>query len=85
MPRSSPPHFVSAYRNHVRSLLRSHPVSEAMSLAVGGGKFEDIGNLCKGLAVQCGLREGMDVVDIGCGSGRLAYAIREMNIGHLEQ
>jgi 2-polyprenyl-3-methyl-5-hydroxy-6-metoxy-1,4-benzoquinol methylase len=33
--------------------------------------------------VQCGLRDSMSFVDVGCGSGRLAYALRDMKISYL--
>lgn len=77
---SSHPHYVVGYRKLVAELLASAPKAEAMSLAVGGGSFEGIGMLCRDLLLHFGLQENMSLVDVGCGSGRLAYALREMNL-----
>jgi ubiquinone/menaquinone biosynthesis C-methylase UbiE len=65
------PHFVSEYTRHVRNLMASHPLDEAMSLAVGG-RYDEIGKWEVNLLKACGLGEGMSVIDLGCGSGRLA-------------
>lgn len=69
-------HFVEDYEKHVAALLASHPLDEAMSLAVGGG-YEAIGRTEAALLKRAGLRNGMSVVDIGCGSGRLASILGE--------
>lgn len=75
-------HYVRNYRAHVRALLAAKPEAEAMALAVGG-EFDAFGRALRDLLVQCGLRDGMMLVDVGCGSGRLAYALRDMNIGYM--
>jgi ubiquinone/menaquinone biosynthesis C-methylase UbiE len=64
-------HFVEDYEKHVAALLASHPIDEAMSLAVGG-QYDEIGAAQAELLCRLGLRSGMSVVDIGCGSGRTA-------------
>jgi len=76
------PHYVRSYRAHVRALLAAKPEAEAMALAVGG-EFQAFGRALRDLLVQGGLREGMTLVDVGCGSGRLAHALRDMNIGYV--
>lgn len=66
-------HFVEDYEQHVASLLAKHPVDEAMQLAVGG-RWED-GVRCVDQLIRLGMRDGMNVLDFGCGSGRVARAI----------
>ncbi len=67
-------HFVEDYQNLVRSLMQQHPLPEAMSLAVGGN-WEGTGLACANLLMSCGLKDGMTVLDFGCGSGRVASAL----------
>jgi len=70
-------HFVEDYEAHVAALMAAHPIDEAMSLAVGGavgGHYELFGNLEARILVDLGFRDGMALIDLGCGSGRLASA-----------
>ena len=70
------PHYLSSYLKKSQELLDTHDEESAMSLAVGGD-FEAVGQLeCLAL-VHEGLRPEHTVIDVGCGSGRLAYALRE--------
>ena len=69
-------HFIEDYRKLVRGLIANYPIDEAMSRAVGG-QFEIIGRIEKQLLIQSGLKPGHNVVDVGCGSGRLALALRD--------
>ena len=64
-------HFVEDYERLVAELMASHPLDEAMSLAVGG-EYDRFGALQADLLTECGLRDGMSLVDLGCGSGRAA-------------
>jgi ubiquinone/menaquinone biosynthesis C-methylase UbiE len=76
-------HFVEDYERHVAHLLATHPVDEAMSLAVGGS-YEYIGAIERDLLLHTGLRNGMKLIDLGCGSGRLAHAVsRAVTIEYL--
>lgn len=64
-------HFVEDYRELVRSLIAQYPLPEAMSRAVGGN-FEAIGEIEKQVLIRYGLKPEHTLVDVGCGSGRLA-------------
>ncbi len=67
-------HFVEDYEKHVARPVRDHPIDEAMSLAVGGA-YDIVGRIEAEALVQNGLRDGMRLADIGCGSGRTAVAL----------
>jgi ubiquinone/menaquinone biosynthesis C-methylase UbiE len=64
-------HFVEDYERHVAELIASHPMEEAMSLAVGG-QYDEFGRLLTDILVGLGVRGDMSLIDLGCGSGRLA-------------
>jgi ubiquinone/menaquinone biosynthesis C-methylase UbiE len=64
-------HFVEDYRELVRDLIARYPLAEAMSRAVGGN-FEALGAIEKQLLIRYGLEPQHTLVDVGCGSGRLA-------------
>jgi ubiquinone/menaquinone biosynthesis C-methylase UbiE len=67
-------HFVEDYERHVAALIAAHPLDEAMSLAVGG-HYEELGRIEAAMLRTAGLRRGMRVFDLGCGSGRLAATL----------
>ncbi len=67
-------HFVEDYERLVADLIAKHPIEEAMSLAVGG-YYDQIGQVEGHLLRWAGLANGMSVVDLGCGSGRLPHAL----------
>jgi ubiquinone/menaquinone biosynthesis C-methylase UbiE len=46
-----------------------------------GGEFEAIGILERELLIQCGLKKDGYVIDVGCGSGRLAKPLSEYLAG----
>jgi SAM-dependent methyltransferase len=69
------PHYVRDYRNLVRTLQRVDPVN-AMERAVGGD-YAVIGNIQAQLLRELGLANGAYLIDIGCGSGRTAVALRD--------
>lgn len=67
-------HFVRDYRALVRRLMTEYPLDEAMERAVGG-QFKTMGAVERQLLVQSGLKPGHAIIDVGCGSGRLAMAL----------
>jgi ubiquinone/menaquinone biosynthesis C-methylase UbiE len=67
-------HFVEDYDRLVAHLLKTYPRDEAMARAVGGG-YREIGEIERNIVQYAGLKDGMSLVDIGCGSGRLAHAL----------
>jgi ubiquinone/menaquinone biosynthesis C-methylase UbiE len=51
-----------------------------MALAVGG-EFEAVGVLEYSLLLQKGLHADHNIIDVGCGSGRLAFQLRDYLVG----
>lgn len=74
------PHFLTSYLKQSKDLLETHDESRAMSLAVGGD-FEAVGVLEFCLLKQLGLEPGHSVIDVGCGSGRLAVQLKDYLTG----
>lgn len=69
-------HFVEDYEKHVAYLVEKFGLDEGMSLAVGGS-YEAIGNIQAEILLKLGLKRGMRLADVGCGSGRTATALSE--------
>src|ERR1041384_4268924 len=67
-------HFVEDYENLVRQLLAQYPLDEAMSRAVGGD-FMRVGAIAADILRYAGAKDGIDLLDFGCGSGRVAVAL----------
>ncbi len=70
-------HYTRDYRRLVRSLMARYPLDEAMQRAVGG-QYEEMGRLQSGLLIEAGLRDGHHLLDLGCGSGRLAHTLKDL-------
>jgi ubiquinone/menaquinone biosynthesis C-methylase UbiE len=70
-------HFIEDYEKLVACLVADHPIDEAMSRAVGGGDYAIFGHIEFEILKAAGLKDGMHVVDLGCGSGRLASALHQ--------
>lgn len=73
-PESNVPHFVRDYHQLVRALKERHGHERAMEIGVGDS-FERLGQLEVDLLASLGLADGHMVMDVGCGSGRLAVAL----------
>jgi ubiquinone/menaquinone biosynthesis C-methylase UbiE len=58
----------------VTKALALYPIDEAMSRAVGGD-FLHYGAVQFAVLRHAGFRDGMRLLDLGCGSGRLAHAL----------
>ncbi len=80
--RQNQPHYVHDYENFVDMLLANFPKDEAMSHAVGGA-YEETGRKESAILKYAGLRPHMSLVDVGCGSGRLASSLRDLDIEYL--
>jgi SAM-dependent methyltransferase len=69
-----------SYPEFVTALLKTLPRDEAMQAAVGG-EFEALGQLEKVLVIHLGLRPNDYLIDVGCGSGRLAKPLADYLAG----
>lgn len=74
------PNFLQSYNKQTKELLRKYSKKQAMSLAVGG-HFDAVGLLEYFLLIQNGLQKQHNVVDVGCGSGRLAFQLKDFLTG----
>lgn len=72
--------FRKAHRRLLRQLRNTHSNDEAVRLAVGG-EFEGYGALLRDALIFHGLAPGDYLIDIGCGSGRLANGLAEYLTG----
>jgi ubiquinone/menaquinone biosynthesis C-methylase UbiE len=63
--------FVKTHRRQFKTLRNTHSLDEAARLVVGGD-YEGTGLLSREMLIYHGLRETDYLIDVGCGSGRLA-------------
>jgi SAM-dependent methyltransferase len=62
------------YIGAVKGLIENYTLEQAMELAVGG-EFDAIGKLEVATLKHFGLKDGDYLIDVGCGSGRLAQPL----------
>jgi len=76
-------HYIRDYPTLVDELLSTMPEDKAMATAVGSGagNFRTVGLLERQVLTQFGFQSGDVIVDVGCGSGRLASALVEDHDG----
>jgi ubiquinone/menaquinone biosynthesis C-methylase UbiE len=76
-------HFVEDYERLVAELTATLPLDEAMARAVGGD-YQRVGQVQYAALRHFGLHDGHCLIDLGCGSGRLAAALgQRMQISYL--
>lgn len=66
--------YSDTYHRHVDNLQKQLPREQAMEAAVGGN-FERFGQAMRDILAANGLRPNHYLVDVGCGSGRLAHTL----------
>lgn len=67
-------HYQEDYERLVARLTAAYPLEQAMSMAVGGD-FIATGDKEYAILKHYGLKDGDWLLDVGCGSGRLAAAL----------
>ncbi len=76
------PNFFNSYSKKVQKLKQQYGGNEAEALSQAiGGNFQAGGLLEYCLLLQHGLQPEQTVIDVGCGSGRLAVQLREYLTG----
>jgi len=74
--------YRQTYPNLIKSLKKQYSRDEAMKMAVGTSTvFKAFGILEREVLIQYGLRNNDYVIDVGCGSGRLAMPLSEFLSG----
>ena len=68
--------FRKTHRRQFRILKDTYPFDEAVKRAVGG-EFDTVGPLLRDTLIYNGLQKDHYVIDVGCGSGRLAKPLAE--------
>lgn len=76
------PRSVGDYERFVATLKANFPLDDAMNHAVGGD-YEGVGRIERAILEHFGLEPGMALIDVGCGSGRLASALSDMDVDYL--
>ena len=75
----SEPHFVRDYNRLVHRLIAAEPNYEAaMSRAVGDGSYVEIGLRNRRILKSLGLQDSHYLIDVGAGSGRVAFSLRDL-------
>ena len=67
--------FTERHRRQLKLFEADHDRDQAMRTTIGGEEFEAIGLLERAILIQYGLKKNAYVIDVGCGSGRLALPL----------
>ncbi len=76
-PMSNTDLYEKTYLTHVDNLKKNLDADVALQQAVGG-HFKAVGELERALLIQLGLKGSDRLIDVGCGSGRLACQLASM-------
>jgi ubiquinone/menaquinone biosynthesis C-methylase UbiE len=74
------PDYILSYRSLFSRLIETQGRDKAMESIVGG-QYDEIGILESSALITLGLRRSDTLVDVGCGSGRLAFRLRDYLAG----
>ncbi len=74
------PNARASYADHMSNLAARHDLETAMSLVVGGN-YVEVGETLRKRLVRFGLKTGDYLIDVGCGSGRVATALTRSPLG----
>ncbi|MCF3649337.1 class I SAM-dependent methyltransferase [Synoicihabitans lomoniglobus] len=74
------PDYLSTYQSQLDRMIEEHGYDRAIELVVGG-QFEEVSMLEKSLLIHLGLKPTDTLVDVGTGSGRLPYGLRDYLTG----
>ena len=69
------------YQRLYRDLRSAHSADEAARQVVGGGHFEGVGIVMREMLIHHGLGKNDYLIDVGCGSGRLAKPLADYLAG----
>jgi ubiquinone/menaquinone biosynthesis C-methylase UbiE len=67
----------SSYERYAEKSVLGLGKQKGMEHAIGGD-FESMGQLQKAVLLQHGMKPNSSLLDLGCGSGRLAIALKNM-------
>jgi len=74
------PDYVASYRAHLAQLIASQGRDSAMESVVGG-QYTQIGILESSALITLGLQRQHTLIDVGCGSGRLPFRLKDYLTG----
>ncbi len=76
-PKPAGPHFAADYNAMVEGLLSKMPLEDVVQIGIGGN-YREFGIIQRSVLMSYGLLPDSRLIDIGCGSGRTAFALRDL-------